>query len=251
MKALPEAPGTSDAERLLVIVPTYNEALNVDALIGRILAAGDELDVLVVDDNSPDGTGQRVEELALRHPGRVSLLRRGAKSGRGGAVLAGLAEGWARGYSGFVEMDADLSHQPEELPVLRRAAVAADVVVGSRYVPGGAIHGWRRRRHIWSRMSNGLIGAVLRLPIRDYTNGYRLYGRRAAEVLLRAPLRERGYIALSESAYVLHRAGLRFSEVPTRFVNRQFGESNMGAAEAVGALRALLRIKSRHRAPRS
>jgi glycosyltransferase involved in cell wall biosynthesis len=140
-------------------------------------------------------------------------------------------------------MDADLSHLPEELPRLLVASAHADVVIGSRYREGGAIRGWSRKRRVWSHLSNSLIDLVLRLPITDYTNGYRLYDRRAVEVLLRTDLKERGYISLSEWAWVLHGAGLTFADVPITFVNRRLGTSKMSAREAIGALRALMRLR--------
>lgn len=230
--------------RPLVIIPTFNEALNIEQLIGRLLVVEPAVDVLVADDASPDGTGALVERLAHEHPGRVSLLHRDAKGGRGAAVLAGLRRGALdERYDRFVEMDADLSHLPEELPTLLEASASADVVVGSRYGRASRIVGWSRRRKVWSRMANRLINTVLRLPIGDYTNGYRVYSRDAVEHLLAADLRERGYISLSEWACVLHRSGMTFVDVPTTFVNRRLGVSKMSAGEATEALRALLRMR--------
>lgn len=229
----------------LIVIPTYNEALNIEELVSRLLALGDDLDVLVADDGSPDGTGSVVEGLKERHAGRVDILHRSEKGGRGAAVLAGLRQGLAdERYSRFVEMDADLSHLPEQLPALLAAGADADLVIGSRYGPGSRIIGWSRKRKIMSRLSNGLLRAVLRLPTRDYTNGFRVYSRRAAEALASADLRERGYISLTEWAWVLHHAGMRFADVSTTFVNRRQGASKMGGGEAVAALRALLRLRA-------
>ena len=233
-----------DRGRILVLLPTYNEALNLPLLIPRILDVDEAIDVLVVDDASPDGTADVVRQLQREHPERVSLLERDKKSGRGGAVMAGFRQGLRdERHRWFVEMDADVSHQPEELPSLIAAANQADMVVGSRYLPGGRIDGWPRRRRVWSRGSNSIIRGVLGVPMTDFTNGYRLYSRRAVEHLAAAPLRETGYISLSEWAYVIHRAGLTIEEVPTVFINRRLGESNMSASEAVGAIRALLRMR--------
>ena len=230
--------------RSLVVIPTYNEALNIEQLVTELLALDDRIDVLVADDASPDGTGALVEGLGKRHPGRVAVLHRSEKGGRGAAVLAGLKQGLAdERYTRLVEMDADLSHLPEELPDLLAASEHADLVIGSRYGRGSQIIGWSRRRKIWSRMSNLLLRGVLRLPTRDYTNGFRVYSRPAASVLATADLRERGYISLSEWAWVLHHAGMRFADVPTTFVNRRQGVSKMGTGEAVAALRALLRLR--------
>lgn len=230
--------------RTLIVIPTYNEALNLEQLVERLLALDPDLDVCVVDDASPDGTGDLAEELGRRHPGRVSAVHRTAKAGRGAAVLAGLRQGAADGrYGRFVEMDADISHLPEELPRLLTAADRADVVIGSRYAHGSRIEGWPLRRRVMSKLSNRLIDTLLDLPIGDYTNGYRVYSRPAVELLLGAPLRERGYISLSEWACVLHRGGMSFTDVPTTFVNRRLGVSKMSAAEAKEALRALVRLR--------
>jgi dolichol-phosphate mannosyltransferase len=238
--------------RLLVVLPTYNEALNLPLLVPRILAAVPDADVLVVDDGSPDGTAAVAERLAEQARERVSVLLRTRKSGRGSAVLAGFRRGLAdKRYTFFCEMDADLSHQPEEiLPMLFRATAGADLVIGSRYVPGAPrIEGWSARRRAWSHASNRLMKFVLRLPMTDYTNGFRVYSRNAVQRLAVEDLRETGFVSLSEWAFVLHRAGMPIAETPSRFINRRLGRSNMSAAEAIGAARALVRL-SRNRAGR-
>jgi dolichol-phosphate mannosyltransferase len=172
------------------------------------------------------------------------VLHRASKSGRGGAVMAGMRQAFADDrYAWFCEMDADLSHQPEELPAMLDAAPGVDMVVGSRYIPGGGIEGWGMARQVWSRMSNRIIRTVLGMPLTDFTTGYRLYSRRAVEYLTSAPLHETGFITLSEWAYALHKAGMPMREVPSVFINRRFGKSNMSASEAIGAIRALLRMR--------
>lgn len=233
-----------DSSRLIVILPTFNEALNLPILVPRVLRATGTVDILVVDDGSPDGTGDIAEELAREFAPRVHVLHRAAKSGRGGAVMAGFRKAIADDrYDRFGEMDADQSHQPEELPALLEASRGADLVVGARYLPGGRIEGWPLRRRIWSRASNAIIRRVLGVPLTDFTNGYRIYSRRAVEHLANAELRETGYITLSEWAFALHRAGMRMTQVPTVFINRRLGKSNMSAGEAFGAIRALLRMR--------
>jgi dolichol-phosphate mannosyltransferase len=230
--------------RVIVILPTFNEAQNIPILVPFLLAVGDQVDVLIVDDNSPDQTGRVADELANRLRTRVSVLHRASKSGRGGAVMAGLRKAVTDDrYAWFCEMDADLSHQPEELPPMLEATAGVDMVVGSRYIPGGGIEGWGVARRVWSRMSNRIIRTVLGVPMTDFTTGYRLYSRRAVEFLTKARLRETGYITLSEWAYALHKAGMPFREIPSVFVNRRFGKSNMSAGEAIGAIRALLRMR--------
>ncbi len=224
--------------RLAIIIPTYNEALNLPHLVPRIRAVQPDAQILVVDDGSPDGTAAVAEGLG------VGVLSRSTKSGRGGAVLAGLIQ--ASGdpdNEWFLEMDADLSHQPEELERLLAVSEGADMVVGSRYLPGARIEGWSWRRKVWSRMSNRMIRTVLGVPMSDFTNGYRLYSRRAVEHLAARRLRETGYISLSEWAYALHRARMTIREVPTTFINRRLGTSNMSASEAVDALRGLIRMR--------
>lgn len=237
---------------LCVVVPTYNEALNLPLLIPRILRAAPDATVCVVDDGSPDGTADVARKLGSEFPGRISIIERRRKAGRGGAVLAGLKAGLEQGrHDGFLEMDADLSHQPEELSAFLAAAEeGADLVVGSRYLPGARIEGWSRRRKLWSRLSNRLIRSVLGVPISDFTNGYRLYSPRAVDHLANAPLRETGYISLSEWVFALHLAGMRMAEVPTVFINRRYGTSNMSASEALNALRGLVRMKRRMPATR-
>ncbi len=238
-------PGADD--RTLVVVPTFNEALNIIEIVERILRVGPAFEVLVVDDNSPDGTALLVEGLTQQQP-RARLMRRTSKSGRGDAVMAGFRSGLESGsYDHFAEMDADLSHEPESLPALQAAALHADVVIGARYAKGGVIRGWGPHRRAWSWLSNRIIALVLRTPTSDNTNGFRLYSRAAVETLATAKLRERGFIALSEWAFVLQRAGFRFADVPVVFTDRQHGTSNMSMAEALGALRALARLKVRRR----
>jgi len=230
---------------LLVVLPTYNESLNLPLLVPRILAAAPQADVLVVDDGSPDGTAAVARDLA-RSDSRISVLERTRKSGRGNAVMAGFSRGLGDArYHHFVEMDADLSHQPEELPaMLEKADGGADLVVGSRYLAGAPpIEGGSARRRIWSRTSNRLIKMALRVPMTDFTNGFRLYSRRAVEHLQGQELRETGFISLSEWAFLLYRAQMRIAEVPSKFINRRLGESNMSASEAVGAARGLVRLR--------
>jgi dolichol-phosphate mannosyltransferase len=229
---------------LAIIVPTYNEALNLPHLVPRIHAVVPDASILVVDDGSPDGTAKVAADLG------VDVLNRTSKAGRGGAVLAGLVRARERAdVAWFLEMDADLSHQPEELNRLLAVAEGADMVVGSRYLQGARIEGWSWRRKVWSRLSNRVIRTVLGVPMSDFTNGYRLYSRRAVDHLVARRLRETGFISLSEWAYALHRSGMIIREVPTTFINRRLGTSNMSASEAADALRGLIRMRRNFQDP--
>ncbi len=230
---------------ILVVIPTYNERDNVGALCDELLARPERPDVLVVDDNSPDGTAAKAEEVARRYPGRLHILRREGKGGRGGAVLDGFAWGLDGGYEFFFEMDADYSHRPAELPRFLEAARGADVVVGSRYLPTSRIVNWPRARRFFSGLANRYARFFLRIPITDYTNGFRCYRRAALEALDADAVDASGYVVLSEVAYQLYRRGFRFAEVPTEFVNRRRGESNLSRGEIISAFVGVLRLRAK------
>jgi len=174
--------GMSEAARVLVVIPTYNERENLPAIVGRLHAAVPHADVLVVDDGSPDDTGKIADGLAA-HDDRVHVLHRAAKAGLGAAYVAGFGWGLSRDYGVLVEMDADGSHAPEQLPDLLAALPGADVVLGSRWVAGGTVVDWPRRRELLSRGGNAYTRFMLRLPVRDATGGYRVYRREVLETL--------------------------------------------------------------------
>jgi len=230
------------ASSVLVIIPTYNERANVAALCEELLLRPEGVDVLVVDDNSPDGTAAAAAEVAARFPGRMYSIVRGGKGGRGGAVLAGMAWGLERSYEYFFEMDADFSHRPGEIPLFLEAAAEADIVVGSRYLPASRIVNWPRARRFFSRWANRYARFFLRIPISDYTNGFRCYRKAAVAALAAGAVNATGYIVLSETAYYLHRRGFRFRDVPTVFVNRRRGESNLSPGEILSAFLGVLRL---------
>jgi len=198
-----------------------------------------------VDDNSPDGTAAAAHEVAERRPGRMHVLCREGKGGRGGAVLAGFKWGLGGDYDLFFEMDADFSHRPEEIPLFLSAMGEADVAVGSRYLPASRIVNWPRSRRFFSRWANRYARFFLGIPISDYTNGYRCYRRAAVEALDPGAVDATGYVVLSEVAYQLHLKGFRFADVPTEFVNRRRGESNLSVGEIVSAFTAVLRLRWR------
>jgi hypothetical protein len=218
----------------LVVVPTYDEAATVRELLTRVLAAA-PVDVLVVDDGSPDGTADLVAEFARANPD-VHLLRRNGKSGLGAAYRAGFGWGLDRGYEVLVEMDADLSHPADRLPALLAALEGADLVVGSRYVPGGATENWPWHRRLISRTGNAYVALVLGLPVLDATAGFRAFRR---EVLLGigvSALTSNGYCFQVETGYQANRAGYRLTEVPITFTERVAGRSKMSSAIVAEAL---------------
>ncbi len=224
------------ARRTLVITPTYNEHDNVEAFVAGVLAALPEADVLVVDDASPDGTGALAEAIAARDP-RVHVLHRAAKLGLGTAYVEGFRRALAGGYDVAVEMDADLSHDPRHLPAFLEAIEAgADVVIGSRNVAGGGVEGWGLGRHVLSKGGSLYARAILGVPVRDLTTGYKAYTRRALEAIDVEGLRSNGYAFQIETSYRALRKGLRLVELPIVFVDRRAGRSKMSRrifAEAV------------------
>ncbi|MEN9558294.1 MAG: hypothetical protein RL141_663 [Candidatus Parcubacteria bacterium] len=210
-------------------------------LVRALRALPEKPDVLVVDDGA-DKTAELVLAEHAQDAG-IMLKKRAGKGGRGSAVLDGLQDGLDRGYELLVEMDADFSHDPAELPALLAKASPDAVVIGSRYLPGARIENWPRSRRVFSRFANFYADLVLGIGISDYTNGYRVYGREAAMKLDRSRIRSSGYIVLSEIAWQLFRAGAPFREVPIIFVNRARGVSNFSLHEIKEALLAVWRIR--------
>ncbi len=228
--------------KILIVIPTYNEADNIERLVRTLLELEAAPNVLVVDDSSPDGTGDVADALATEFPDRVSVIHREAKDGRGGAVLAGLARGLADGYEILFEMDADFSHDPAEVPAFLDAVKRYYFVIGSRYLPESRIIDWPAARTFFSRWANRYARFFLRIPITDYTNGYRCYRRDALEKLDFEAIDSKGYIVLSDIAWQLRRAGLSVGEVPTVFVNRSRGESNLSLREIFSGFTGVLKL---------
>jgi dolichol-phosphate mannosyltransferase len=233
-----------DGQRLLVTLCTYNERENLAALVREIHAAAADADVLVIDDNSPDGTGRLADELAAADP-RVHVLHRPGKGGLGAATVAGFRWGIERGYGWLINMDADFSHHPRYLPALREAAAGADgadVAIGSRYVPGGAVEGWGPLRHVMSRGVNWYARLLLRLPTRDNSGSFRCYRvSKLAEIDL-SRVRSKGYAFQEEILYRCRRAGCRFREVPITFEDRRHGQSKINTREVCRALWDILHL---------
>ena len=212
--------------RTLVIIPTYDEAANLEPMVARVRAATPAVDLLVVDDHSPDGTGAIADRLAATDP-QVHVLHRPTKDGLGRAYLAGFAWGLRRDYQVLVQMDADGSHQPEQLTAVLAALDHADLVLGSRWVPGGGVRNWPRRRELLSRGGSLYARTMLGLPIRDVTAGYRAFRRSALERLDLGDVASAGYCFQVDLASRAVRAGLRVAEVPIVFVEREHGASKM------------------------
>lgn len=230
--------------KTLIIIPTFNEAENIVRLVERLLAMESGIHVLIVDDSSPDGTAETVKPLQSASAGRLYVIKRNGKGGRGSAVLEGFRFGLKGDYELFMEMDADFSHNPEEIPsFFEKITEGYDMVLGSRYVPKSKIFDWGWKRTFFSRWANRYARLVLGIPMSDYTNGYRCYTRNAIEALDMNIIEAKGYVVLSEVAYQLHLKGLNIGEVPTIFVNRRRGISNLSIHEIKEAFMSVLRIR--------
>jgi len=229
LAADPSGEGSADpVASTLVIIPTYNECDNLPTIVSRVANAVPDAHVLIVDDGSPDGTGDLADELALADPGRVHVMHRASKDGLGAAYLAGFAWGLSRRYSVLVEMDADGSHAPEELHRLLEAIDAgADVAIGSRYVDGGEVLNWPRRRLVLSRTANGYSRILLGVDIHDITAGYRAYRREVLEKIDLAAVDSKGYGFQVDLTWRSINAGFTVVEVPITFTEREHGVSKM------------------------
>jgi dolichol-phosphate mannosyltransferase len=226
---------TNETNDVLVVIPTYNEIDNLGEITRRILAASDEVDILIVDDNSPDGTGKLADELSLASH-RISVLHRPGKSGIGAAYRAGFGWGLRAGYEYLVEMDADGSHRPEQLPVLLAGAQDSDVVLGSRWVPGGSAPNWALRRRLLSRAGSFYARVALALPFSDITGGFRVFRASALAALDYQSVEAQGYCFQIEMLWRAREAGQRIVEVPIDFAERLSGTSKMSMAIVVEAI---------------
>ena len=226
-----------------VILPTYNEAANLERVVAALRAVGGALHVLVVDDASPDGTGEIADRLAAADP-RFHVLHRTRERGLGTAYLAGFQEALARGADALLTMDCDFSHDPAAVPRLVAALADADVVIGSRYVSGGRIEGWPPHRRVISKSANWFVNTLFHLPAHDCTSGFRLYRREVVQQIPWERVRSTGYSFLVESLFWATRpAGRRLAEVAICFRDRERGKSKLGWREAVYGARNLLRLK--------
>ena len=222
--------------RTIVVLPTYNERENVAGLLTAVRSTVPDADVLVVDDNSPDGTASLVEEVAAEL-GQVKLVRRPGKHGLGSAYRDGFTIALDEGYDTIVSMDVDFSHDPATLPdLLRLLDAGADAVIGSRYVPGGDTVDWPVHRRLLSRWGNRYTSLVLGLQIRDCTSGYRAYRASALRAIEPASTSAEGYAFLTELVRRLVRSGYRVMETPIVFRDRQYGESKMSGRIVVESM---------------
>lgn len=225
---------------ILIVLPTYNERHNLEAMIntvGKYLTA----DVLVVDDNSPDGTGQLADHLSHQHA-HVQVLHRARKEGLGPAYIAGFQWGLAHGYQLIVEMDCDFSHPPWDLPRLVHRSKTADLVIGSRYVPGGGTENWNHRRRLVSRLGNSYVQLFLGTHIHDWTGGFRCYRRELLTDMDLGSVRSKGYVFQVEMAWRAGRLGSKICEIPIRFSDRRQGQSKLGWPTILEALKEVPRM---------
>ncbi len=213
---------------ITIVLPTYNEAENLPKLVSALLSLPLDLSVLVVDDHSPDGTGEIADQLSSSHPTKVSVLHRAGKMGLRSAYMKGFQKAFEGGAEAVVQMDADFSHDPAVLIEMAKRIASCDVVIGSRYVKGGSLdERWPAWRKLLSAFGNFYARTILSFPLRDVTTGYRMWRR---EVLQNMPLdriRSNGYIFLVEMAYVAYLMKYRISEVPIHFADRRWGKSKM------------------------
>jgi dolichol-phosphate mannosyltransferase len=234
------------AASAVVCLPTYDERENLRPMVAAILGAAPEVDILVIDDNSPDGTGRLADEIAAGEP-RVQVLHRAGKEGLGKAYLAGFAWALARGYRLVLEMDADFSHDPRHLPgLLARARADADLVLGSRYVPGGGTVNWGLSRKLISRGGSFYARTILGVRVRDLTGGFKCFRREVLEAIDLGSVECSGYSFQIELTYRAVRAGFRVVEVPIVFADRRVGRSKMSRRIVLEAIR---KVWSMRRSP--
>ena len=228
----------------IVIIPTYNECENAAAIIDAVLALQPDFDVLVVDDDSPDGTAARVEEKVREHPGRVHIIERQGKLGLGTAYIAGFKWSLDHGYDYIFEMDADFSHNPADLVRLRTAVVAgADVAVGSRYVKGVNVVNWPMGRVLMSYYASKYVRVVTGLPVCDTTAGFVCYRRRVLESIGLDEIQFKGYAFQIEMKFKAYKKGYKIEEVPIVFVNRVLGSSKMSSGIFGEAMFGVMKLR--------
>ncbi|WP_433684730.1 glycosyltransferase [Nocardia sp. CA-119907] len=241
------------AEKTLIMIPTYNERNNVGPLVTQIFEQGDDFDILFVDDNSPDGTGEFLDELARTHAPRLHVLHRQARRGVGSAHQAGIRWAYEHGYNALVTMDSDFAHPPSYLPTLRAAAAGYDIAVGSRYLKPDSLADWTPFRKILTRVGHFLTVTLLRMPY-DATGAFRYYRLDTVPVAAFDLVRSTSYSFFFESLYILNRNGFLIRQIPIHVLNRTAGASKMRTRDVATSVRFLLLLcteqylrPSRHR----
>ena len=235
--------------QLTVIIPTYNEAENLPKLVSVLFALPVQgLKILVVDDNSPDGTGELAEELVRASAGRMAVLHRAGKLGLGSAYIQGFRSALEAGAEAIGQMDADFSHPPEKIPVILEALNTCDIAIGSRYVPGGSVDvDWPAWRKGLSAFANFYARTILSMPLRDVTGGFRFYRREALGAMPLDRIRTNGYAFQVETAYVAYLLGFTFKEIPIYFADRRWGTSKMSFSIQREAARRVWQMLYEHR----
>jgi dolichol-phosphate mannosyltransferase len=234
---------TAARPRTLIVTPTYNEKDNLEHFVTSVLRVVPDVDVLIVDDNSPDGTGAIADRLAAADP-RVRVMHRAGKQGLGTAYVQAFEKGLAEGYELFFEMDADMSHDPLHLPAFFDAfAKGADLVIGSRNIPGGGVVCWGAGRHFLSKGGSLYSRTILGLPIRDLTSGYKAFRAQVLRTIDLGTLRSEGYSFQIETTYRAAQRGFRVTEVPITFVDRKAGQSKMSRKIFVEAIGMVWRLR--------
>jgi dolichol-phosphate mannosyltransferase len=241
-------PVTTVTEKVTVVMPTYNEADNLPGMVAELLALDiDDLEIIIVDDNSPDGTGDVADRLAARYLERIHVIHRPGKQGLGSAYREGFHLALQNGAGYVIEIDADCSHSPAYIPQMLEKARECDVVVGSRYVPGGAVdHRWGLWRRFLSWFGNAYARAVIGLQVRDTTAGFKVFRRAALESIDLSRIKSDGYAFQIEMAYACQEAGFRVREVPIFFEDRVIGSSKMDLGIVLEAIWRVWQIRFRH-----
>ncbi|OGG17835.1 hypothetical protein A3D78_03590 [Candidatus Gottesmanbacteria bacterium RIFCSPHIGHO2_02_FULL_39_14] len=232
--------------RFSIIIPTYNEKENLITLLPVLKNLYPASNIFIVDDNSQDKTSDFIKKFSRKNK-NVHLLQRHSKLGRGSAVIDGLKKALIIGKTDYyLEMDADFSHVPGEIKRLLVKKDPHTLVIGSRYIPGARTVNWPHWRQILSILANFYIRTILKIPLHDFTNGFRLYPKYAAEIIVMTNPAEKGYTTLSETAYILFLNGFKFVEVPTTFVNRKLGKTKISLKEYLQSLTSIIRIKQNY-----
>lgn len=231
----------------LVVVPTYNEVDNLPGIVESILEQAPQTHILIVDDNSPDGTGALADELSRARPEQLFVLHRARKEGLGQAYVDGFRFALDRGYDVIVQMDADFSHDPKYLPAFFEAIETNDLVIGSRYVNGISVVNWDLKRLILSKAASFYVRLITRMPIADTTTGFKCWRREALLAIGLDQLFSNGYVFLAEMSYRAFRKGMRIKEVPIIFVERRLGRSKMNGGIMIEGVLSVLRMRLRRR----